>query len=275
MTVTFSELPPHPDTKRLLDIVNTGRENARKVRQMGVPFLNPASLPGLSGNTRSVVIIGMGSTLQNPGKNQGTVLEDLNSRNDVIKVVAGSAHRMINDGRLTDIDYVVIGFAGAGMADAIEPREDITYIVAAQADPSIVAKIKAASAPVVVFNAYVPQHYGHDNSLGIGSTAATAALAVFASLKHKNFEFYGVDSSVTYADGSLPENPSQVLVRTGRGDFVADKGFYEQQTLELQAFQKAHADIELHFHGRSLNAALMNGVSVPSLQPVIHSPPSP
>jgi hypothetical protein len=270
MTVKYSELPPHPDTKKALGIVDTGRENAAEAARMGLPVLSAGHLPGLKNDTRPVAVIGMGSTL----KGSGALLDVLNSRGDIIKIATGSTHRMINDGSLTGVDYVVIGFAGAGMADAIEPRKDITYIVAAQADPAIAAKIKAAGASLFIFNAYVPQHYGQD-SLGIGSTAATAALAVFANMGCKDFEFFGVDSSVTYADGSLPVHHSQIRVKTIRGDFMADKGFYEQQTVELEAFQKAHAEIRMHFHGDSLNAALLNKTPAVSVQPVIHSLPSP
>ena len=274
MTVTYSELEPHKDAKAALNIVNTGRENAQKARDMGVPVLSMDQLPGLAQDTRPVALIGMGQSLNQDSGDGQTLLDQVNARTDIIKVVAGSAHRMINDGRLTGVDYVVIGFAGDAMADAIEPRADITYIVAAQADPSIAAKIKAAGAKVFVFEAYVPQHFGTD-SLGIGSTAATAALAVFANMGRKNFEFYGVDSSVNYADGSKALDASQMVVKAGHKDFIADKGFYEQQTLELEGFRYKHDDINLYFHGNSLHAALLNRPAQGNVRPVINRGPTP
>lgn len=277
MTVTYPELPPHPDAKKALNLANTGRKNAEDAARMGLPVLSADRLPRLAQDMRPVAIIGMGQSLNQDGGVDGlTLLDRVNARTDTIKVVAGSAHRMINDGRLKGADYAVIGFADAGMADAIEPRQDITYIVAAQADPAIAAKIVAARAPIIIFNAYVPQHFTFEASLGIGSTAATAAMAVFTAAGCNAVEFYGVDSSVADADGSMPVRAEQTVVRAGNRDFLADKGFYAQQTLELLSFQKAHHDIRLYFHGNSPNAALLN-LPAPGLvsRPILPEPSAP
>lgn len=264
MTVIYSELSPHPDLTKALKIADKGRENAFATAALGLPSLFQ----------KHISIIGMGATLKQPGSFAGqTILDQLNAAK-MVKVVAGSAHRLLHDARLGDADYAVIGFADADMAHMIEPRVGVTYIVAAQADPAIARKIKDAGAKIYVFDAYIPQHYGED-SIGIGSTAATAALAVFANLGWKSFQFYGVDSIVTYADGTTPVGAAQMVVKVGNRDFVVDRGFYEQQTKEFLRFQAVHRDITMHFHGDSLNAAIMNASSVPSPSPVIRQLSSP
>ena len=271
MTVKYSELSPKDDlcereTFEFLnesDLVEGSNYNA--VVDMGVPFLAADQLPELMNDRRPIALIGGGPTLRDDDDNGKMILQNLNENNDVIKVVTGSAHKKITDGDLTGVVYCIIGFAADTMCEYIEPQKDITYIVAAQSDPEIFQKIQDAGAKVFAVNGYIEGiDQNADNLLGIGSTSATAGLAVFSGLlDRKEFQFYGVDSSTSYSYDVPEFKPNEILVELEDGrNFIVDKGFYDEQTGDLVQFRDNYPDIKMEFFGKSVNAGLINDVAV-------------
>ncbi|PCJ01775.1 MAG: hypothetical protein COB14_03445 [Alphaproteobacteria bacterium] len=267
MTVKYPELSPK-NTLR-------GRQNFEFLNEsdleegsnydaaviMGVPFLTVDQLPQLSVDTCPIALIGGGPTLKDNDANGKTILQNLNDNADVIKVVTGSAHTKITNGDLTGVAYCVVGFAADSMCDYMEPQKDITYIVAAQSDFAIFQKIKAAGARVFAVNGYVEGiDQNADDLLGIGSTSATAGLAVFAGiLGRKDIQFYGVDSSTSYSYDVPEYEPNEMPVELEDGRiFIVDKGFYDEQTKDLVKFQESYPEVKMKFFGDSVNAGLIN-----------------
>ncbi|PCJ99083.1 MAG: hypothetical protein COA45_06475 [Zetaproteobacteria bacterium] len=271
MTVKYSELSPKDALRERenfeflnkSDLIEGSNYNA--VVDMGVPFLAADQLPELMNDKRPIALIGGGPTLRDDDDNGKTILQNLNENNDVIKVVTGSAHKKITDGDLTGVEYCVIGFAADTMCEYIEPQEDITYIVAAQSDPAIFQKIQDVGAKVFAVNGYIEGiDQNADNLLGVGSTSATAGLAVFSGLlDRKEFQFYGVDSSTSYSYDVPDFKPSEILIVLEDGrNFTVDKGFYNEQTDDLIQFRDDYPDIKMEFFGKSVNAGLINDVAV-------------
>lgn len=208
---------------------------------------------------KTVAIIGGGPSLGQLDNQGLSHLQKLIAREDVIKVVAHSAHALLNDGRLNRADAVVCSLPAQGPEFIEPPRADVTYLLASHCDPSVAEKIMEAGITPYLWHPYeksaalLPPDVVE---IGAGSTAAMAALSLYAAAGCTSFEFYGVDSSVTYAYDAVGPG-AEVLVTVGGRVWETTHNFWNQSR-EMKDFLAAHPDLKIVFHGGSLNAALFN-----------------
>ena len=238
--------------------------------------------------TRVVAIIGGGPTLNDDvgGKTRLEALDESDER--VIKVVAGSAHRLLdNAAKFADGDEVKGGMLRRGAdisifnapgplyADCIDRTHAGTeYWLASQVDPAVTAKL--GDVPVRVWDAYVPgvDYDGRERPVvGSGSTAPTAAVALFYTMGVRNFDFYGVDGGSfetlpnEYAAYDLKdvlakipdaELEEHVLIEIDGQRMKVATNFWSQLE-EMQILQRKCFDARFTFHGEtSLNNMVFN-----------------
>lgn len=158
------------------------------------------------------------------------------------------------------------------------------YHVASICPPELFNRIAQGNGTLRKFHALGDGTYPADEiAIVAGTTGATAALALYMTQGHKQFEFYGVDGALegvpahTYAVPiddiatieDLESSPAGDIlgVQVGAQVFQIERGFYHQ-ALELQEFIRSYGqDCEFTFHGDSFNAACMNINAMPK---VIH-----
>jgi hypothetical protein len=269
---TIPVMSPPLDLLEKFGLLQQGEAERRlqSVQDKGIEVLTgEGQLPALAADTRPIVIVGGGPSLNQADSATGkTVLNELDARND-IKVVIGSTHGRLEKFKNNSMNYAVIGLTDMTMKQSFETLDPgVTYIVAAQVEPAFFDHLLAErenvktktgkDVRILAFNAGAL-------SSGVGSTAGTAALAVFADLLgKKEFEFYGVDGSTEYAFENIP-TPGHSIVA---GYKIADN--FLPQLEEFGRFSKANPGLKLHFNGQCAHAALYNA---PAAVPV--APPAP
>ncbi len=129
--------------------------------------------------------------------------------------------------------------------------------------------------------------YENRHSVGTGSGAPVAALALFAAVGYKRFAIFGMDGSSEYAvDLGDPERmkkyvetlkQEEVGVRVGQKVFTATRAFLPQ-TREIMNFLREYPEAvqSIRFSGDTANAALFNdwhsGVDLDSKLEVLDVP---
>lgn len=228
---------------------------------------------------RKVAIICPGASAdQKPEGSNKTHLQILNERDDVTKILAGSAHRFLREGKLDKADAAVFNLPiGEYFSASDLPREDLTYYVASHCPagtnekyPSVFQQLIDAGAQenVRLWHAHMPEgpDFGDRVAVGTGGGAAAGALALMAAMGHRDFEFYGCDGTADYAI-DLDDFPAyaaslkqdQVAVKIDDRVYTLRRNFWNQ-TREMIGLIENNPDMfrSVHFHGDSLNAKIFN-----------------
>lgn len=270
-----------PDLKPLRSDLNAGeiRRNVEIALALG---LQEAVLSSDNQETagRKVAIICPGASAeQKAAGSDKTHLQILNARNDVTKILAGSAHRFLREEKLDAADAAVFNLPiGEYFSASDQPRDDLTYYVASHCPaganekyPSVFQQLIDAGVQdnVRLWHAHMPEgpDFGADRmAVGTGGGAAAGALALMAAMGHRNFEFYGCDGTVDYAVdlGDFPAyaaslKQDQVAIKIDDHVYTLRRNFWNQ-TQEMIGFIENNPDIvrSITFHGDSLNAKIFN-----------------
>lgn len=226
-------------------------------------------------NSTRVAIIGGGPTLKDDVGDGITRLQDLDNESGIIKIVTGSAHRLLDNGSLKNgADISIFNLPGAIYADVIDrPHEGTQYWLATQVDPAVIAKIDGAD--IYVWDAYVPEIDFSNRKgpvIGSGSTAPTAAIAVLLNMGVKEFDFYGVDGGsfeslpneyvaydISEILAKIPQTilDEHILVEVDGKKMKVATNFWSQAE-EVMMLKEAHPEANFNFHGDSLNNMIFN-----------------
>ena len=254
-------------------------ENIPKALARGLPLLE---LSHDDGNAdKKVVIIGGGPTLN------GERMAELDSRNDVLKVVGGSSHRLLDNGVLNSADVAVYNTPGASYASFVEEDHGLEYWLATGCDDALFDKVSGYN--VKVWDAlFEDVDYAETQELvvGSGSTAPVAALTLLIMQGYKSFEFYGVDGggfdmilneytsySVEDEHKNIPRSvlDEHVIVDTDRGVMKVATNFWNQLQ-EMRLIIGEHPECSFTFHGESLNNLVFNqGMEIRSVYSPVQS----
>ena len=156
---------------------------------------------------KSVLIIGGGPTLNDQLPGGGTRLAEFDGRTDFekeLKIFAGSAHNLLVQEKVKNGGYACV-------MNSVDPDDEVTKDFYAVQIPTpgmlyLLSSYNGAAAYhqfpkernlMLRYHAQAPGIVNPDNEpvIGAGSTAVTAALAIFMAAEYKNFEFYGVDGA--------------------------------------------------------------------------------
>ncbi|MCK6419143.1 MAG: hypothetical protein L6Q57_09480 [Alphaproteobacteria bacterium] len=223
----------------------------------------------------------------NPGPSARTqeVLDYLNGGlakdgRSLVRVLANAGYGMLSKG-LNRAEYfvthhpdnkVVGGIVGLGNAN-------LEYLVASTspagadpANPSVIEHLQSKGREPKIWHPHVEGVTDHGDekvSVGTGSGAPIAALALFAAMGYRKFEVFGMDGSVEYAV-DLAYTPAMTAYLQGLKDsemavsvcgkvFTVVRDFWPQ-TLELMHFLRTYPDAvqSIKFSGNTANAAIFN-----------------
>lgn len=213
-----------PHTK--IGDLDAARANVEANLQRALPILNV--LPNPENANVPVVIFGGGPSLRGDG-----VLEALDADANSLKVLAGSAHRLLDQGFLRNGAHVNV-WNTPGAEDAADflsvigkPSDDVHYWVASVFDTRFLDSLEGKE--VSLFHSFVPDIVYPEGSdvIGGGIAAPGAALALLMLKGYRNFKLPGVDGGLfntmpadyAYNVGDIitPEFHDQVLVQVGGG----------------------------------------------------------
>lgn len=265
MPVVHPELSPQLFEQRP-ELLAAARRNMAWVAAQNLDTHDAFSTVNVMDKDRPIAIIGGGHSLKQRDGTGKIILESLDTRRDIIKVIAHSAHQLLNDGKLRDVDAVVCNLPEQS-AQFIKPQgRNIAYLIASQCDSDVFDAVTGNGKRPYIWHPYLAgetQDTPGQTFIGPGSTAATAALSLFAAGGHTRFEFYGVDSSTEYIYDAGLQPGAEVSVTIGGRTWSTTRNFWNQ-TLEMKQFLEQHPEISVRFHGDTLNAVMFNdGIKEP------------
>lgn len=225
---------------------------------------------------KTAAIIGGGPTLKDILQGGLTRLQSLDQQTDCLKVVTGSAHRLLDEGQLKNGAHIaVINSQSPLFADVVKtPQETTAYWLAGFASKAVVDKL-SRTGQISMWDAYVPEidYDGRDGPvIGSGSTAPSAAAALLVHLGVKDLKFYGVDGGSfapainnydiydlkdVLAQIPQPVLDEHVIVEIGGKPMKVAINFWNQAE-EMAFLIKANPDVSFMFEGESLNNMLFN-----------------
>ena len=250
-------------------------------RMMGLEeVLTPETVGKLADPAQTVCFV-------NPGPSARTeeALGFLNAGVDengkpMLLVLANAGYNMLHKG-LNRADYFVANHPGSAMVEGIETLgdHDMEYLIASMApagadpqNPSVIEALMAKGRTPKIWHAEVTGVTSFKDdivSVGTASGAPVAAMALFAAMGYKKFQFFGMDGSSQYAVDladtqrmhdylkSLPEEDMSVQV--GEKIFTVNRTFWAQ-TQELMTFITHYPEAveSIKFSGQTANAAIFN-----------------
>lgn len=243
-------------------------------------LLTPDNLGKIGDPDTTVWIVNPGPSARTPD-----VLEKLNSRKDesgkcAIIVVAGMGYSMLDKG-LKHADACVFNRPDTTFVQHLPTLGDekIDYLMASMVPAgvnsnnlSVFDVLSSKGCVTKLWHAHIDgvAEFGDDVvSVGTGSGAPVAALALYSAMGYRKFEIFGMDGSSAY-DGihgdqtgiqswlqSLKDN--EMAVRVGGKQFTVAKEFWPQ-TKEVLSFLQNYPDAvhSLRFSGNTANAAIFN-----------------
>jgi hypothetical protein len=158
-------------------------------------------------------------------------------------------------------------------------RKDIQYLVSSMSPtgvdpdkPSLFDLLAQKGITPQIWHAHIEgvTDFGDDKvSVGTGSGAPVAAMALFAAMGYRKFEFFGMDGSSAY-DIDVNDTPTtqkylqglkdqEMAVSVGGKVFTVTRAFWPQ-TLEVMDFLKNYPEAvqSIKFSGNTANAAIFN-----------------
>jgi hypothetical protein len=212
-----------PHTK--IGDLDVARGNVAANAARGLPVLDIFS-NSANANT-GVIIFGGGPSLR-----QQSVLEALDAEMDSLKVLAGSAHRFLDQGLLKNGAHINV-WNTPGAEDATDflsviqkPRDDVEYWVASVFDPRFLDRLEGRN--VSLFHSHVPgvEYPEESDVIGGGIAVPGAALALLMLKGYRHFKLPGVDGgsfntmpadyAYNVSDIATSEFREEVLVQVGR-----------------------------------------------------------
>lgn len=203
-------------------------------------------------------------------------LQALDERIDVIKVLGGTSHRLLDGALKNGADIYVGNTPSPAYVDTItEMQLDMEYWIATVCDPSYLDKLEGGD--VKVWEALwdgVDYSNATQPAIGSGTSAPVAQATLMIMQGVSALEFYGVDgggydmiSGVDYAynmDDILAAHPPEVLEDSvlvkleGNDDVIKVQRALWYQLLELKRLRDMHPEVTFKFHGESLNSLVLN-----------------
>ncbi len=239
-----------------------------------VEAMTPADVGATEESEATIAIVNPGPSLKTED-----ALSKLKNRKDEngnpLKIVLGNAgYIRFNQGVFPHADAFIVnhpdndplGFDGFGEAD-------ITYYVASLCQPHIIPFLEEKGRDVRIWHAHLDgvSTFSDDKvSLGTGSGAPVAALALYAAMGHTKFQIFGMDGSTDYGDalkeGSETEAYLERLENTQKGIKVGGTIYtvpeeFWVQTQEIMQFMTDYPDAvqSIHFSGgNTVNTAIFN-----------------
>ncbi len=277
--VFFEDVPADHSTDEKFDIKSV-REQAALSRGRELPMLSLDHQGVLRDSP--VAIIGGGPTLRDD-LGGVTRLQQLDARRDVIKVLAGSAHRFLDNNQLVNgADIGVFTSPDEEFKDIIGATDhDIEYWASSLCHPAFLDKLPPED--TYLWNACLPGvDYPKDEwAIGAGSTSVIPAVTLLIQMGHRDFEFFGVDGGsfdalpedYAYDMTDFTENPEfsaafrdHVVVRVGTQTIKVQTKFWRQaQEMQRIINSELGRQCRFTFHGDSLNNMLFNRGFTPQL----------
>lgn len=243
-----------------------------------LPSLSLESNPDLAGE--KILIIGGGPTLKDDVGGGCTRLQELDKRSGALKVLAGSSHRLLDEGGLKNCAHVcVMNTPGQTMEKVVgRDHRGLEYWLASLSHPDLFKKLTSLDVNaeyISVWHAHVPGVWYPEDAtvVGPGSTSATAAVALLILQGYKDFEFYGVDGGnfevlpntyLAYDHRDFTEDPKRkadfaehIVVEIGGKPMKVPTNFWRQAE-EMMKIIEASPNCSFRFHGDSLNNLLFN-----------------